>query len=166
VTQFEAVEEEADTGTGETNFKKPASGRSSIRRQGKASVETTKTRKRLHQSLTNQEDIIMSGERSQIGNSRKNLFENTPSSINPDDNYEFDDAVALQQTPSVFGSGQTKKTRLGSTDEHGNRMSNMPGEERPSLTSVTPYDDKPEDLVEKVEKIVEKSKVEKQKKQK
>ena len=46
---------------------------------------------------------------------------------------------------------------MGSTDGHGNRLSNMPGEERPSLTSVTPYDDNPTQLIEKVEKIVTKA---------
>jgi len=40
---------------------------------------------------------------------------------------------------------------MGSTDEQGNRLSNMPGEDRPSLASVTPYDDDPEVLVSKVE---------------
>jgi hypothetical protein len=41
----------------------------------------------------------------------------------------------LNQTPSIFenSSAITKKTRMGSTDEQGNRLSNMPGEERPSL---------------------------------
>jgi hypothetical protein len=29
----------------------------------------------------------------------------------------------------------------------------MPGEERPSLTSVTPYDDDPEVMVQKVEEL-------------
>ena len=37
---------------------------------------------------------------------------------------------------------------MGSTDGHGNRLSNMPGEERPSLTSVTPYDDNPNQMIE------------------
>ena len=60
-----------------------------------------------------------------------------------------------QVTPSSFiqpatGSSQTKKTRLGSTDHEGNRLSNLPGE-RPSLHSVTPYDDKPSELIKKVE---------------
>jgi hypothetical protein len=40
---------------------------------------------------------------------------------------------------------------MGSTDEQGNRLSNMPGEERPSVSSVTPYDDDPEVMVAKVE---------------
>jgi hypothetical protein len=63
-----------------------------------------------------------------------------------------------QQTPSAFGgSNRSKKTRMGSTDGHGNRLSNMPGEERPSLTSVTPYDDNPNQMIEKVEKIVSKA---------
>lgn len=59
------------------------------------------------------------------------------------------------QTPSILGSSgkQSNKTRMGSTDEQGNRLSNMPGEERPSLTSVTPYDDDPEVLVQKVEDL-------------
>jgi hypothetical protein len=30
---------------------------------------------------------------------------------------------------------------MGRTDENGNRLSNMPGEERPSLDSFRPYDD-------------------------
>lgn len=46
---------------------------------------------------------------------------------------------------------------MGSTDCHGNRLSNMPGEERPSLTSVTPYDDNPNQMIEKVEKMVSKA---------
>ena len=54
----------------------------------------------------------------------------------------------LNQTPSILGSG---KTRMGSTDDQGNRLSNMPGEERPSLVSVTPYDDDPDLLADKVE---------------
>lgn len=62
----------------------------------------------------------------------------------------------LNKTPSIFdnSSAITKKTRMGSTDEQGNRLSNMPGEERPSLQSVTPYDDDPKMLIYKVEKIV------------
>ena len=58
-------------------------------------------------------------------------------------------------TPSPFlpqpssSSSHSKKTRLGSTDALGNRLSNLPGE-RPSLTSVTPYDDKPAELIKKV----------------
>ena len=55
------------------------------------------------------------------------------------------------QQPSGSSSSHTKKTRLGSTDALGNRLSNLPGE-RPSLTSVTPYDDKPTELIKKVEK--------------
>jgi hypothetical protein len=43
---------------------------------------------------------------------------------------------------------------MGSTDDQGNRLSNMPGEERPSLQSVTPYDDDPEQLAGKVEQLV------------
>jgi hypothetical protein len=72
----------------------------------------------------------------------------------------------FENTPSVFGSNNSaysKKTRMGSTDENGNRLSNMPGEERPSLDSVRPYDDGPSALVDKVEKLIEKSKLEKAK---
>ena len=42
---------------------------------------------------------------------------------------------------------------MGSTDDQGNRLSNMPGEERPSINSVTPYDDSADQLVEKVNNI-------------
>lgn len=45
---------------------------------------------------------------------------------------------------------------MGSTDGEGNRLSNMPGEGRPSLDSVTPYDDKPDVLIAKVEKANQK----------
>ena len=105
----------------------------------------------------------MTGERSNLTNSKKALFNNTPSLRNaqdhddsPDDVYLLDDdALLLEQTPSVFGgSNRSKKTRMGSTDAQGNRLSNMPGEERPSLTSVTPYDDNPRQLIAKVEKAV------------
>jgi hypothetical protein len=58
------------------------------------------------------------------------------------------------QTPSILGSSeQSGKTRMGSTDGEGNRLSNMPGEERPSINSVTPYDDDPEVMVQKVEEL-------------
>jgi hypothetical protein len=40
----------------------------------------------------------------------------------------------------------------------------MPGEERPSLTSVTPYDDDPEVLVNKVEELCAQARVEKERK--
>ena len=43
----------------------------------------------------------------------------------------------------------------GSTDPEGNRLSNLPGE-RPSFASVAPYDDKPEVLISKVEKVAQK----------
>ena len=66
----------------------------------------------------------------------------------------------LDQTPSLLGSG---KTRMGSTDDQGNRLSNMPGEERPSLQSVTPYDDDPEQLAGKVEQLVKQAREEKEK---
>ena len=60
----------------------------------------------------------------------------------------------VNQTPSaVGGSNQSKKTRFGSTDEQGNRLSNLPGEMRPSLTSVAPYDDNAETLISKVETL-------------
>ena len=52
---------------------------------------------------------------------------------------------------------------MGSTDAQGNRLSNMPGEERPSLTSVTPYDDDADQLAEKVEKIFAKAQAAKKK---
>ena len=39
----------------------------------------------------------------------------------------------------------------------------MPGEDRPSLASVTPYDDDPEVLVSKVEQLCEQSRLEKEK---
>ena len=55
---------------------------------------------------------------------------------------------------------------MGSTDEWGNRLSNLPGEERPSLTSVTPYDDDPEQLVSKVEALVQESRAQKLKEKK
>jgi hypothetical protein len=55
---------------------------------------------------------------------------------------------------------------MGSTDDQGNRLSNMPGEDRPSLVSVTPYDDDPEELADKVEKLVEQARQEKEKTQK
>ena len=42
---------------------------------------------------------------------------------------------------------------MGHTDEEGNRMSNMPGEERPSINSIRPYDDNAETLMKKCEKI-------------
>lgn len=51
---------------------------------------------------------------------------------------------------------------MGSTDEQGNRLSNMPGEERPSLQSVTPYDDDPEQLAGKVEQLVKQAQEEKE----
>ena len=86
-------------------------------------------------------------------NSKKALFDKTPSQVNiemcdndsPNEEFLLDDSdLLLQQTPSAFGgSNRSKKTRMGSTDAQGNRLSNMPGEERPSLTSVTPYDDNP-----------------------
>jgi hypothetical protein len=67
-----------------------------------------------------------------------------------DEDFEF--------TPAGAGSSAySKKTRFGSTDEQGNRLSNLPGEGRPSLTSVTPYDDYAEDLVNKVETIMHNS---------
>ena len=44
---------------------------------------------------------------------------------------------------------------MGSTDGQGNRASNLPGEGRDSLTSVTPYDDDPTQLIRKVEKVVQ-----------
>ena len=71
----------------------------------------------------------------------------------------------VNHTPSIFAmnSDLSKKTRMGSTDEQGNRLSNLPGEERPSLTSVTPYDDDPEVLVQKVEKLVNESREQKKK---
>ena len=57
----------------------------------------------------------------------------------------------FEYTPDNTGySAHSKKTRLGSTDRQGNRLSNLPGE-RPSLTSVTPYDDYANELVDKVE---------------
>ena len=55
---------------------------------------------------------------------------------------------------------------MGSTDDQGNRLSNMPGEERPSINSVTPYDDNAETLANKVQQIVDQSKAEKLKKAK
>lgn len=63
---------------------------------------------------------------------------------------------ALDHTPPALNgsTSKSKKTRMGSTDEQGNRLSNMPGEERPSLASVTPYDDNPDQLITKVEKII------------
>ena len=63
---------------------------------------------------------------------------------------------ALDQTPPALNEStqKSKKTRMGSTDVQGNRLSNMPGEGRPSLASVTPYDDHPDQLVTKVEKII------------
>ena len=105
----------------------------------------------------------MTGERSNLTNSKKAPSNNTPSlrsgqnhGDSPDDVYLLDDdALLLEQTPSVFGgSTRSKKTRMGSTDAQGNRLSNMPGEERPSLTSVTPYDDNARELIAKVEKVV------------
>jgi hypothetical protein len=64
-----------------------------------------------------------------------------------DEDFEF--------TPAGTGSSAySKKTRFGSTDDQGNRLSNLPGEGRPSLTSVTPYDDYAEELVNKVETIM------------
>lgn len=73
-----------------------------------------------------------------------------------DEDFEF--------TPSGAGySAYSKKTRFGSTDDQGNRLSNLPGEGRPSLTSVTPYDDYAEELVNKVETIIQNSKCKKAK---
>jgi len=67
-----------------------------------------------------------------------------------DEDFEF--------TPAGTGSSAySKKTRFGSTDDQGNRLSNLPGEGRPSLTSVTPYDDYAEELVTKVETIMQNS---------
>lgn len=66
------------------------------------------------------------------------------------------------ETPSAFGGSnlvhsssqdKSKRTRMGSTDGEGNRLSVMPGEGRPSLDSVTPYDDKPDLLIAKVERV-------------
>lgn len=75
------------------------------------------------------------------------------------DEYLLDDnQLILDQTPSVFGdSSRSKRTRMGSTDAQGNRLSNMPGEERPSLMSVTPYDDEADQLIDKVNLIVDKA---------
>jgi len=71
----------------------------------------------------------------------------------PDQEFE----LAAEYTPSAFaGSNFSKKTRMGSTDNNGNRLSNMPGEGRPSLTSVTPYDDHADELVSKVEVVASK----------
>lgn len=74
------------------------------------------------------------------------------------------DLSILDQTPSAFQN--SSKTRMGSTDDHGNRLSNMPGEERPSLQSVTPYDDSAQELVDKVERIMMDSKQTDKKKKK
>jgi hypothetical protein len=52
---------------------------------------------------------------------------------------------------------------MGSTDEQGNRFSNMPGENRESLTSVAPYDDDAEEMALKVESLVEEARKEKAK---
>lgn len=52
---------------------------------------------------------------------------------------------------------------MGSTDEQGNRLSNMPGEERPSLASVTPYDDDAEVMVQKVEELCNQAREQKEK---
>ena len=46
---------------------------------------------------------------------------------------------------------------MGSTDNQGNRLSNLPGE-RPSFASVAPYDEKPENLISKVELATEQKK--------
>ena len=62
---------------------------------------------------------------------------------------------ALDQTPPALNEStqKSKKTRMGSTDVQGNRLSNI-GERKPSIASVTPYDDHPDQLVKKVEKII------------
>ena len=78
-------------------------------------------------------------------------------------NIDMDDSDYDQTPQSAFGShsnsayNRSGKTRMGSTDGDGNRLSNMPGEGRPSLTSVTPYDDNAEDLANKVEKVFAKA---------
>jgi hypothetical protein len=63
-------------------------------------------------------------------------------------------------------SNRSKMTRFGSTDEQGNRLSNMPGEERPSLASVTPYDDDADTLAAKVDKMASQITLRKPKKDK
>ena len=87
----------------------------------------------------------------------------TPSQhVDEDDDFMDEN---FEQTPSAIGaSDQSKKTRFGSTDEHGNRLSNMPGENRPSLTSVTPYDDNADTMIRKVEKVAAKMRTPKVKK--
>lgn len=77
-----------------------------------------------------------------------------------EDNDESD--ARLDRTPPAWNEStqRSKKTRMGSTDEQGNRLSNMPGE-RPSLASVTPYDDHPDQLVTKVEEIIAEAQQEK-----
>lgn len=82
-----------------------------------------------------------------------------------EDEDDHAEGSALDQTPPPFNEStqRSKKTRMGSADEQGNRLSNMPGEERPSLASVTPYDDHPDHLISKVEKIITQAQQEKEK---
>ena len=64
---------------------------------------------------------------------------------------------SFDHTPTPLSNSiQSKKTRMGSTDEQGNRLSNLPGE-IPLRTSVTPYDDNADTLISKVEKIAKKA---------
>ena len=87
----------------------------------------------------------------------KKLEDSVPKQMVVDSEEEFE----LEYTPQASGnksSSRSKKTRMGSTDGQGNRASNLPGEGRESLTSVTPYDDDPAQLIRKVEKVVHESK--------
>ena len=148
----EPVQEDADESEEQdVVFRKPISGKSSRGKKGKESVDTVGSRR------------VRASERSNLN---KTVDYKTPSQnydamdSDREDEYLLDEMEGLDQTPSILGSG---KTRMGSTDEQGNRFSNMPGEERPSLTSVTPYDDDPEEMAAKVEKLVEESRKEKEK---
>ena len=112
------------------------------------SAKTEKIREQI-----NEDDEELEIVRSSRSNRRSAAAPQTPNH-HMDDDEDFMEGEYMEQTPSAIGgSNRSKKTRFGSTDAHGNRLSNMPGEERPSLTSVAPYDDTADTMIRKVEKV-------------
>jgi hypothetical protein len=118
---------------------KKSGGQQEFKKPSNTSGKNSKTRKHM-EAIEEDND-----EDEEVVRPRRSRGPRTPSqqSIAAQDEY-------VNQTPSIIGgSNQSKKTRFGSTDEHGNRLSNLPGEMRPSL----PYDDNAETLIAKVENM-------------
>jgi hypothetical protein len=120
VKAVEPIPEDESEEIKPTTRRKPASG--------KVSTKTEKIRQ-----ASDDDEYEEMGRRSRT---RRSVVAETP-----EQQFEVNNA---EYTPSAFaGSNLSKKTRFGSTDNQGNRLSNLPGE-RPSISSVTPYDDLPD----------------------